>query len=37
MVELRSIRRLARRETGINQTSRLGLTLLNHQTRIVPG
>ena len=34
IVELRSITRLARREDQINQTLRLSLTLLNHQTRI---
>jgi hypothetical protein len=28
--------RLARRKDEINQTLRLGLTLLNHQTRIAP-
>jgi hypothetical protein len=36
IVELRSNPRLARREGEINQTLRLGLTLLNHQTRIAP-
>ena len=36
IVELRSNARLARREDEINQTLRLGLTLLNHQTRIAP-
>ena len=34
IVELRSKKTLARREDEINQTLRLGLTLLNHQTRI---
>ena len=34
IVELRSITRLARRKDEINQTLRLSLTLLNHQTRI---